>query len=247
MNAMDIKILGYWGGYPSAGGATAGYLIHTGEGQILLDCGSGVMSRLVQYTSVDKLDGVILSHLHYDHMADIGILQYAAVSAIRNGRMKKKLTLFAPDEPANILNTLYGDHSDIHRIDSNRKIHLAGAEIEFVSVSHTVPCYAVKVTYQGKVLVYSGDTSYCDALVELARDADIFLCEATICEGSVHTTGAGHMSASQAGMIADQAKVKRLVLVHLPGDGNLEFMRQSASETFSGPVELPDTSVMYSV
>ncbi|MNJ73287.1 hypothetical protein D3C77_700640 [compost metagenome] len=55
------------------------------------------------------------------------------------------------------------------------------------------------------------------------------------------------MNASQAGMIADQAKVKRLVLVHLPGDGDLEFMRQSASEMFGGPVELPDTSVMYSV
>lgn len=244
---MDIKILGYWGGYPSAGGATAGYLIDTGEGQILLDCGSGVMSRMAQYTSVDRLDGVILSHLHYDHMADIGILQYAAVNAIRNGRMKKKLLLYAPDEPANILNTLHGDHTEIRRIDPSRVIRLAGADIEFVSVSHTVPCYAVKVTYRDKVLVYSGDTSYCDALVELARGADIFLCEATICEGSVHTTGAGHMNASQAGMIADQANVKRLVLVHLPGDGDLEYMRQSASEIFSGPVELPDTSVLYSI
>ncbi|WP_438349342.1 MBL fold metallo-hydrolase [Paenibacillus sp. FA6] len=74
---MDVKISGYWGGYPSADGATAGYLVDTGEGQILLDCGSGVMSKLVKQTDVEKLEGVILSHLHHDHIADMGILQYA--------------------------------------------------------------------------------------------------------------------------------------------------------------------------
>lgn len=244
---MDITILGYWGGYPSADGATAGYLINTGEGQILLDCGSGVMSRLAKHTRVDKLDGVILSHLHYDHMADIGILQYAAVGAIRNGMMNDKLSLFAPAEPVSMLTTLYGEHSKITIIDPTRPIQLAGAQVEFVPVAHTIPCYAVKITYQDKVLVYSGDTSYCDSLVELARDADIFLCEATICEGSKHTTGIGHMNASQAGMIAGKANVKKLVLVHLPGDGDFEFMRQSASEAFGGPVELPDTSRMYTL
>ncbi|WP_285229625.1 hypothetical protein [Paenibacillus albidus] len=36
---MKVKIPGYWGGYPAAGGATAGYLVTTAEGQILLDCG----------------------------------------------------------------------------------------------------------------------------------------------------------------------------------------------------------------
>ncbi|MNH97177.1 Ribonuclease Z [compost metagenome] len=244
---MDVKILGYWGGYPSADGATAGYLINTGEGQILLECGSGVMSRLVKQTRVEELDGVILSHLHYDHMADMGILQYAVVSAIRNGKMNGRLKVFAPSEPTDILNMLYGEHSDFHPIDPKQKIRLAGAEIEFVPVMHTIPCYAIKVTYRDKVLVYSGDTSYCDSLVELARDADIFLCEATICEGSLHTTGNGHMDASQAGMIADKANVKKLVLVHLPGDGNFELMRRSASEVFGGPVELPDTSGMYTV
>ncbi len=244
---MDITILGYWGGYPAADGATAGYLIDTGEGQILLDCGSGGMSRLVKHTRVDKLDGVILSHLHYDHMADIGILQYAATGAIRNGRMQGKLALFAPSEPVNMLAALYGDHSEITIIDPARPVRLAGAWVEFVPVDHTIPCYAVKITYRGKVLVYSGDTSYCDSLVELARNADIFLCEATICEGSKHTTGAGHMDASEAGMIAGKAGVKKLVLVHLPGDGDFEHMRQSASAAFGGPVELPDTSRMYTV
>ncbi|AJS57278.1 MBL fold metallo-hydrolase [Paenibacillus sp. IHBB 10380] len=244
---MDVKILGFWGGYPSAGGATAGYLVDTGEGQILLDCGSGVMSKLVNQTDVEKLDGVILSHLHHDHIADMGILQYAAAGAIRNGKMKKKLSLYAPAEPANMLDTLYGEHSTITIIDPTLTISIAGAQVEFVSVFHTIPCYAIRITYNGKVLVYSGDTSYCESLVDLAKDADIFLCEATICEGSIHTTGIGHMNASQAGIIACKANVKKLVLVHLPGDGDFEFMRKAASVAFGGPVDLPNTSLMYTL
>lgn len=244
---MNIKILGYWGGYPSADGATAGYLIQTREGQILLDCGSGIMSQLAKHTRVEYLDGVILSHLHFDHMADIGILQYAAAGARRVGRMKQKLSLYAPAEPAHMLSTLYGEHSDIHIIDHTQPVHMAGAVIEFIPVLHTIPCFAVKITYRGKILVYSADTSYCEALVELAKDADIFLCEATICEGSSHTTGLGHMNAVQAGTIASKANVKKLVLVHLPSDGDFERMRQSASEVYGGPVELPDTSRMYSI
>jgi len=244
---MNVKILGYWGGYPAAGEATAGYLVTTDEGQILLDCGSGVMSKLPSETRVEALSGVILSHLHYDHMADLGVLQYAAAGAIRNGRMKEKLKLYAPDDPADMLHGLYSEHTKVIPIDPSTKVRLAGADIEFVHVEHTITCYAIKISYKGKVLVYSGDTSYCDALIELARDADIFLCEATICEGSVHTTGKGHMNAMQAGMIAGQANVKQLVLVHLPGDGNLEFMRDEASRTFHGPVDIPETLRMYTL
>ncbi|OMF69969.1 MBL fold metallo-hydrolase [Paenibacillus glucanolyticus] len=244
---MNVKILGYWGGYPAAGGATAGYLVTTDEGQILLDCGSGVMSKLPSETGVEALSGVILSHLHHDHIADLGVLQYAAAGAIRNGRMSHKLKLYAPDNPVELLSGLRGEHTEVITIDPSTKIRLAGAEIEFVQVQHTITCYAVKITYKGKVLVYSGDTSYCDSLIELARDADIFLCEATICEGSVHTTGQGHMDALQAGMIAGQANVKQLVLVHLPGDGNLELMRHEASRSYGGLVDIPEPLRMYTV
>lgn len=138
--------------------------------------------------------------------------------------------------------------ADISRFDHKRfKIRLAGAEIEFVPVQHTIMCYAIRITYEDKVLVYSGDTSYCDSLIELAKDADIFLCEATICEGSVHTSGQGHMDAQQAGMIAGKANVKQLVLVHLPGDGNLEFMRREASRFFRGSVDIPEPQQMYTI
>ncbi|QAY68544.1 MBL fold metallo-hydrolase [Paenibacillus protaetiae] len=244
---MNVTILGYWGGYPVAGGATAGFLIETGEGRILLDCGSGVMSKLAGYAKVEQLDGVILSHLHYDHIADVGILQYAAVGALRVGKMKRKLSIYAPSDPVQLFDTLRGEHSEVRTIAPGGPVTMAGATIEFIPVPHTIPCYAVRITYQGKTVVYSADSSYCEQLIDFAANADLFLCEATVCDGSVHTTGHGHMSAQQAGMIAGKANVKRLVLVHLPGDGDFERMQQSASQAFGGPVELPDASCVYAV
>jgi|HigsolmetaAR203D_1030402.scaffolds.fasta_scaffold01818_7 ribonuclease BN (tRNA processing enzyme) len=239
---MKITILGYWGGYPSAGGATAGYLVTTDEGNILIDCGSGVMSRLTFFTHVEKLSGVILSHLHYDHMADIGILQYAAVGAQRVGRMKNKLQIFAPDQPEEMRERLYGPHSEVHSIREDQPIRLAGADIEFFPVKHTIPCYSVKVRYRGKTLVYSADTAYFEGLVEFAKDADMLICEATICRGSCHTTGDGHMDAKQAGTVAQKANAKQLVLTHLPHDGHFEAMKQEAAEAFGKAVHIPNVT-----
>lgn len=242
MTIMKVTILGYWGGYPSAGGATAGYLITTDEGNILVDCGSGVMSRLTFHTHVETLSGVILSHLHYDHMADIGILQYAAVGAQRVGSMKQKLQIYAPDQPADMREKLYGPHSDVHTIQAGQSINMAGANIEFLPVRHTIPCFAVKISYKGKTIVYSADTAYFEGLIDFVKEADMFICEATICKGSRHTTGDGHMDATQAGTIANKANVKKLVLTHLPHDGHFDNMRQEAVTAFGRQVYIPNVT-----
>jgi len=233
---MKIEILGYWGGYPKDGGATTGYLITTDEGKILLDCGSGVLSKLSTKTKVEELSGVILTHLHYDHMSDIGVLQYAAFGALRNKRMIDKIKVYAPNEPKNFWDFIQNENVDSIPITEESHIQIAGAEIEFLSVKHTIPCYAVKISYKGQVFVFSADTEYIDSLIDFARGADLFFCEATICEGSVHTVGKGHMDAEQAATIAKNAGVKTLVLTHLPHDGNFGLMKETASSIFEGTV-----------
>ncbi len=236
---MKIELLGYWGGYPSQGGATAGYLITTEEGQILLDCGSGIMSKLSLRTKVENLDGVILSHLHYDHTADIGILQYAAVGALRNKKMTNKLTVYAPLEPANSWKAIQSNETEFISIEETSVITIAGLTIEFQAVTHTIPCYAVKLTYRDKVFVYSSDTAYDEGLINFAKEADVFICEATICPGSTHTVGTGHMDGAEAGKIAREANVKQLILTHLPHDGDFQRMKEQAEETFGRQVFLP--------
>ncbi|WP_249870406.1 MBL fold metallo-hydrolase [Oceanobacillus saliphilus] len=243
---MKIDILGYWGGFPTRGGATAGILITTDEGKILLDCGSGVMSKLYLKTKVENLSGVILSHLHYDHMGDIGVLQYAMAGALRTGRAKEKMKIFAPTEPKEIWNQIQSGQSENVPLNPLKPLRLAGAEIEFLSVNHTIPCYAVKITYKDEVFVYSADTEYIESLIDFAKDADLFVCEATICEGSSHTVGTGHMDAIEAATIAKKANVKKLVLTHLPSDGDFALMRRQATEVFGKKMYLASDYVQSS-
>lgn len=235
---MKIDILGYWGGFPINGGATAGYLITTDEGKILLDCGSGVMSKLSKFAKAEELDAVILSHLHYDHMGDVGVLQYAMNGALRTGRATDKIKMYSPAEPAKMWEQIQSAQSDNISIEEGDSLEIAGVKIEFHAVKHTIPCYAVKFTYKDKVIVYSADSEYIESLADFATGADIFICEATICEGSTHTAGPGHMDAKEAALLAKKANIGKLILTHLPSDGDFELMKRQAEEVFGGKVQL---------
>jgi len=84
----------------------------------------------------------------------------------------------------------------------------------------------------GKSIAYSGDTEPAQSLVELARGVDLLLHEAT-------GEGPGHSSPAQAGDVARQAGVGRLVLVHYPPQPDLfDIWLEQAQSSFDGPVEL---------
>jgi ribonuclease Z len=69
---------------------------------------------------------------------------------------------------------------------------------------------------RGRKIVYSGDTKPCDALLELARDADLLIHEATIDDELAERAGQfGHSTPCQAALLAKEANAKRLVLTHI--------------------------------
>ena len=83
---MRWTVLGCQSPFPGPGGGTPGYLLEVEEKKILVDCGSGVLSRLGNYLALHELDAVWLSHLHHDHIADFFVLQYAMLTAFRRER-----------------------------------------------------------------------------------------------------------------------------------------------------------------
>ena len=90
---MIITTIGWWGAYPGAGDATAGFLLGSEGTSILLDCGSGVLARLQHHIDLQNLDAVILSHYHWDHVADLGCLQYATRIQMDLGRRTSALEI----------------------------------------------------------------------------------------------------------------------------------------------------------
>jgi ribonuclease BN (tRNA processing enzyme) len=76
------------------------------------------------------------------------------------------------------------------------------------------PCLGLRFETGGKIIAYSGDTEWTDALVDVGRDADLFICEAYTRDKPVAT----HMALSLLELNLDRIRPKRLVLTHMSAD-----------------------------
>lgn len=224
---MQLTVLGKYGTFPAAGGACSGYLLEREGKFVLLDCGNGVMSRLQAYCPLNKLEAVVITHLHDDHAGDLRILKYAIETMRAFGTMDRRLKVYMPEEPEHLFRGLaYPEAFDMVTIDAGSVIRIAGITFRFAPMRHSIPCYAISADADGKKLVYSGDTVLHDGLIEFARAADLFLCEAsTAVSGPVPTP---HMTASETGRAARDAAVRRLLLTHLWHEEDAERCVQEA-------------------
>jgi ribonuclease BN (tRNA processing enzyme) len=103
-------------------------------------------------------------------------------------------------------------------------------------VCHPTESYGMRFTDpSGATFVYSGDTGYCDALIDLARGADVFLCEASWTH-SPDRPPKLHLSGTEAGRAASKAGVRELLLTHIPPWTSREDVISEAKAEFDGPV-----------
>lgn len=239
---MKLTCIGTWGAYPEAGEATTSFLLEEGNSRILLDCGSGVLSQLQRIIPIEKLDALVLSHYHHDHVADIGCLQYALLIQTILGKRSKPLPIYAHAEEENpLFSTLtYNDYTKGIRVYANQPIQIGPWDVDFCPTVHPAYCLAAKFSHQGRSIVYTADTSWSEELVSFSKGAEMLICEASLYneqKGKV----AGHMTAGEAGQLALQAGVKRLILTHLPHYGDHQQLVQQAQEIFTGEIHLADS------
>src|SRR5262249_50192587 len=93
------------------------------------------------------------------------------------------------------------------------------ARITAVRVPHyRLLTFGLRVEVDGRVLAYSGDSGPSDQLATLARDADLFLCEATLEHGELDGEPRGHLSVEEAVAAFEAAGAGRLLLTHRPDE-----------------------------
>ena len=237
---MKITTIGWWGAYPNAGQATSGYLLESEDFSVLIDCGSGVLTQLQHYTTLQAIDAVVLSHYHADHVADIGCLQYAARILMDLGQRKQPLKIYGHAEDNNFDGLNYLQYSTGFAFDSQTNLQLGPLTFTFCRNIHPDPCYSMRVEENGRALVYISDTGYTDDLVEFAGKADLLLCESSLYD-EFQGRIPGHLTAGETGRIAAAAGVQHLVLTHLPHFGNHGRLVEQARKKYNGPVELATT------
>ena len=221
---MRLTVLGCNGPYPEAGGACSGYLVKAGDTRILLECGSGSLAFLTALTEPEKIDAIVLSHLHYDHMSDILPLSF------RYAMAGKTLKVYAPSAPENVRKLL--DCPAFEWCDIAKGGQIGEVKFTAAPVRHPVPSYAVRFAHEGKVLCYSGDTNTCDNLALFVRDADLFLCDACFTD-AMWNENLPHLSAGKAAEISCAAGVKRLMLTHFRPDIAKETLLKDAEKVFA--------------
>jgi len=211
------------GGVPGPGGAGSGYLVQEGDTSLVMDCGNGVLGHLARHLPPQRVDAVYLSHLHPDHFADLypfllqrtrfGSLPVHAPPGAR-GKLEAWVKLLSshPDVQLRML--------DVQEYESGTSFRVGKLKVEPREVSHNVPSFGCRITAGGATLAYSSDTRRCDALLEVAREARLFLCEATLQEGVgdaefVRHQLQSHLSARLAGEVAAKADARSLMLTHM--------------------------------
>lgn len=247
---MELIVLGSQAVYPKAGRACSGYLIKEGQTNILLELGTGVLNNLFRWLNPAKLDGIIISHLHPDHFLDIYPLRYFLQF---DGQTTKPIKVLAPQGGEDFILQLVSDGGsdeflkvfEFEVIREREKFKLGQIEVEFFEVPHFKTAYGVKLNSPS--LVYSSDCSYSQSLTKAASGAKVFLCEATFQSGVEEAGLAGHLSAEQAGEIARESKVEKLLLTHLWPTLDEEVSRKEAEKAFGGPVVVTKGNERYEI
>lgn len=206
---MELFVMGKYGPYGKAGvGAASGYLITEKNTSLLLDMGSGVLSRLIDKIDIRKLDAIYISHLHYDHSSDLLPFRYLLEE------LNHKMTIYTHKEDSPWYKILF-DHPlfNVVAIDENTEIKLKDLTLSFYIMDHPIPNYAIKIMGKEKTFLYTGDTRYCENIFSALRGVDCALADCS----KPNVFIGGHMTADKAIEIHKKTGV-RIIATHLSPD-----------------------------
>jgi ribonuclease BN (tRNA processing enzyme) len=255
---MKVTVLGKSPAWQDAGGACSGYLLTDGETNVLLDCGNGVFAKLRERIDYTEIDAVVITHMHADHFIDLIPYAYGLLLTPRQQPVPvaghpgtddpARPRLIAPPGATGAMRTVVGAWGDeqlvehafrLEEYDASSRVEVGSLTFTFAEVPHFILTHAVNVTSSlgtGR-FTFGADCRPCEELVEVARDTDLLLVEATLPRPE-RTGIRGHLTPAEAGEHARRAGAKRVVLTHISDELDAEWARAQGSEAFGADVAL---------
>jgi ribonuclease BN (tRNA processing enzyme) len=247
---VQVTVIGCSGSYPGKDSPASSYLIQADGFNLVLDLGSGSLGALQRQVDLDDVGAICLSHLHPDHCMDL--CGYFVARKYHPDGIRPTLPVYGPVGTADRMSRAYGlepgpgmaEIFDFTTLDSKTQ-EIGPFRVTAARVSHPIEAYGFRVEYDGRAVAYSGDTGECDALLDLARDVDLFLCEASFLDRPGLPPGV-HLTAGQAGEYAARAGVHGLVLTHLvPWNDSNQILAEAKASCFDGHIELAAQGAIY--
>jgi len=226
-----LHICGNASAAPPAGGACSAYLVDTGRTKVLLDIGPGALGKVRQVTGVHELDAVFISHMHTDHFLDLLALNVARFTEGGErtiGGERWRLPVWVPPGAlatveacfaalqVNVTGTTsarWRENFDVREYAAGDTVTVGDTSVSFVGpTKHAQEDYGMRLVAGGRTVAYTGDTAFCDAAIEIGRDAGIFLAECTLMEpGPASNT---HTCVPELVRMANEAKCEQLLATH---------------------------------
>lgn len=237
---MELTVLGACGTWPGPGQANCGYLVSHEGYHLWMDAGSGTFANLQLHIRIEEISAVLISHGHADHFVDTVSAFYARHYG---GLGTPGLPFYSPEDFVEQACMLVSEGGlDVMRqafaftdVAAGSVFQVGPFHVTVFPMEHIgVMAVGYRIEAGGVVLAYTGDTGPSPAVVELARDADLFVCEATYQEASRKFPF--HMSAGQAGEHASAAGAKRLLLTHVLPTLDPQISAVEGAATFAGSV-----------
>jgi ribonuclease BN (tRNA processing enzyme) len=220
---LVVTVLGAGDAFCSGGEPHAAYLFETPGATFLVDCGPTVLLSLKRHgIDTARLDFAVISHLHGDHF---GGLPFLLLEYVYERPRTRPFVVLGPRGTEarlrGLFRALYPDvvpeelpfALEVRELEPERTAEVADVKILPVRVPHQVDdvALALGIESHGKRVLYTGDSPWVDRFVELARGADLFLCE---CTGHESPLGR-HIDWRTLRPLLPRLACRRLVLVHL--------------------------------
>ena len=234
-------MVGCAGSFPSAESAASCYLLEAEGFRLVVDLGNGALGALQRYAGIGDVDAVCVSHLHADHCVDLGA--YAVARHYGPDGNLPPIPVYAPEGAAGRLAPVFGLVAEelagrfTFRPLAPGRREIGPFAVTTAHVNHPVETFGFRIEHDGWTVAYSADTGESGALVTLARDADLLLCEASFLDRPENKPNV-HLSARQAGEHGAKAGVGELVLTHLVAWNDPEQSLAEAAEVFGGALSL---------
>lgn len=251
--AIRVHILGSGTYVPYRRRSAPSIALRIGGQLCLIDCGSGTLKRIAD-AELDyrQITSIFFTHRHIDHTGDLASLLFA----LRNSADIPEhytLSIVGPKNFSSFVNALRGAHApwltDLNftltlQELSNETVSYKEWRVTAGSVQHGTAAVGYRFSSAGKTVTISGDTDYCQGIIDLCEDADLAILEcSTPDEGKIE----GHLTPTLAAQIARLSRCKKLALTHLyPPCDEIDIVSLCA-KTYRGEIVVAEDLMLFEV
>src|SRR4051812_3839699 len=241
---MRLTVLGGSAASPNTGAGCSGYLLQSASASVWIDPGPGTLPELRKHVDFRRLDAVLVTHMHLDHVLDLLALRHALaynpISApgpvpvwLPPGGADFLARVVAPfdecDRPGRFNETLH-----VYEYEPADELRLAEGTVRVFWTIHYLPSWAVRITEpSGQSFGFTGDTGPAAGLADFFSGINLLLAEATLLEALGDGNELrGSLTALEAGELARNASAVALMLTHLWEERGFDAAVSQARQAF---------------